>query len=127
MTFLACLIEPVYGSITAQATVKFEKITENIGSGYNSEKGIFTAPTKGLYHFTASARQSKSGFLHLGLFRNDENMAVSTGMNYNSLTIGVTITLQSSDQVYVKNVWGHTSDIIGNGESCFSGYLVHIM
>ncbi|XP_052072543.1 heavy metal-binding protein HIP-like [Mytilus californianus] len=127
VTFLARLISPSYGSIAAKATVKFERITENIGSGYNSGTGIFTAPTKGLYHFTASARQSRSGYLHLGLFRNEEEMAVSVGVNYNSLTIGATFTLQSGDRVYVKNIWSRSSGIVGAGQSYFSGNLVHKM
>ncbi|XP_063397778.1 collagen alpha-1(VIII) chain-like [Mytilus trossulus] len=127
VTFLALLISPPYGSIAAHATVKFERITENIGSGYNSGTGIFTAPIKGLYHFTASARQSKSGFLHLGLFRNNAQMAVSVAVNFNSLTIGATLTLQSGDRVYVKNVWDQPSGIVGAGQSYFSGSLVHKM
>ncbi|OPL33036.1 hypothetical protein AM593_00006, partial [Mytilus galloprovincialis] len=108
---LALLMSPPYGSIAAYATVKFERITENIGSGYNSGTGIFTTPIKGLYHFTASARQSQSGFLHLGLFRNNLQMAVSVARNFNSLTIGATITLQSGDRVYVKNVSDQPSGI----------------
>ncbi|CAC5386335.1 C1QL [Mytilus coruscus] len=127
VTFLARLISPSYGSITAKATVKFERITENIGSGYNSGTGIFTAPTKGLYHFTASARQSRRGYLHLGLFRNEEEMAVSVGVNYNSLTIGASFTLQSGDRVYVKNIWSRPSGIVGAGQSYFSCNLVHKM
>lgn len=92
-----------------------------------TEQGFFTAPTKGLYHFTASARQSQSGYLHLGLFRNNEQMAVSVAANFNSLTISATLTLQSDDHVYVKNVWDQPSGIVGDGQSYFSGSLVHKM
>ncbi|CAG2221559.1 C1QL [Mytilus edulis] len=127
VTFLALLISPTYGSIAVQATVKFQKTIENIGSGYNTETGIFTAPTKGLYHFTASARQSQSGYLHFGLFRNNEQMSVSVAANFISLTIGATFTLQSGDRVYVKNVWDKPSDIVGVGQTYFSGSLVHKM
>ncbi|XP_063419202.1 uncharacterized protein LOC134702024 [Mytilus trossulus] len=127
VTFLALLISPTYGSIAVQATVKFQKTIENIGSGYNTETGIFTAPTKGLYQFTASARQSHNGFLHLGLFRNNEQMSVSVAANSISLTIGATFTLQSGDRVCVKNVWDKPSGIVGVGQTYFSGSLVHKM
>ncbi|XP_063397776.1 complement C1q-like protein 2 isoform X1 [Mytilus trossulus] len=127
VTFLARLVSPAYGAIAAKATVKFEAIKENIGNGYNSGTGIFTAPTKGLYHFTASARQSRSGYLHLGMFRNGEEMAVSVALNYNSLTIGTTFTLQSGDRVYVKNIWSRASGIVGGGQTYFSGSLLHKM
>ncbi|XP_063419142.1 complement C1q-like protein 2 [Mytilus trossulus] len=125
VTFLARLVSP--GDIAAKATVKFETIKENIGNGYNSGTGIFTAPTKGLYHFTASARQSRSGYLHLGMFRNGEEMAVSVAMDYQSLTIGTTFTLQSGDRVYVKNIWSRASGIVGAGQTYFSGSLLHKM
>lgn len=127
MTFLARLVSPPYGDIATKATVKFETIKENIGNGYNSGTGIFTAPTKGLYHFTASARQSRSGYLHLGMYRNGEEMAVSVALNYNSLTIGTTFTLQSGDRVYVKNIWSQASGIVGGGQTYFSGSLLHKM
>ncbi|XP_063419143.1 complement C1q-like protein 2 [Mytilus trossulus] len=127
VTFLARLVSPAYGAIAAKATVKFEAIKENIGNGYNSGTGIFTAPIKGLYHFTASARQSRSGYLHLGMFRNGEEMAVSVALNYNSLTIGTTFTLQSGDRVYVKNIWSRASGIVGGGQTYFSGSLLHKM
>ncbi|CAG2221747.1 C1QL [Mytilus edulis] len=127
VTFLARLVTPDYGTIAAKATLKFEKTTENVGNGYDNKTGIFTAPVKGLYHFTASARQSRSGYLHLGLYRNDEEMAVSVGVNYNSLTIGATFTLQSGDHVLVKNIWTQSSGIVGAGQSYFSGHLVHVM
>ncbi|VDI48064.1 Hypothetical predicted protein [Mytilus galloprovincialis] len=107
VTFLARLVTPDYGTIAAKATLKFEKTTENVGNGYDNKTGIFTAPIKGLYHFTASARQSRSGYLHLGLYRNDEEMAVSVGVNYNSLTIGATFTLKSGEHVLriKKSTW----------------------
>ncbi|VDI80001.1 complement C1q-like protein 4 isoform X2 [Mytilus galloprovincialis] len=127
VTFLARLITPDYGSIAGKATVKFEKIIENIGSAYNSATGIFTAPSKGLYQFTASARQSHSGYLHLGLFRNTEEMAVSVALNFNSLTIGASFTLESGDSVFVKNIWTQSSGIVGGGQTYFSGHLIHKM
>ncbi|CAG2246727.1 C1QL [Mytilus edulis] len=97
------LLKQTYGAIAAKATVKFETIKENIGNGYNSGTGIFTAPTKGLYHFTASARESRSGYLLLGIFRNGEEMAVSVALNYNSLTIGATFTLVT---VFTSRTYG---------------------
>ncbi|XP_063419139.1 complement C1q-like protein 2 [Mytilus trossulus] len=127
VTFLARLVSPAYGAIAGKATVKFETIKENIGNGYNSGTGIFTAPTKGLYHFTASARQSRSGYLHLGMFRNGEEMAVSVALNGNSLTIGTTFTLQSGDRVYVQNIYSRASGIVGAGQTYFSGSLLHKM
>lgn len=54
-------------------------------------------------------------------------MAVSVATNFNSLTIGATLTLQSGDHVYVINIWDKTSGIIGSEQSYFSGSLVHKM
>lgn len=57
-------MSPDYGSIAPYKIVKFQGIKENIGRGYNSGTGIFTVLTNSLYNFTASARQSRKGYLH---------------------------------------------------------------
>lgn len=57
-------MSPDYVSIAPYKIVKFQGITEHNGRGYNSGHGIFTALTNGLYNFTASARQSRKGYLH---------------------------------------------------------------
>jgi hypothetical protein len=127
VVFLARLVNPVYGTIPAKAIVVFENVLENINNDYNKHSGVFTAPIRGLYHFTASARQSRSGYLHLGLFKNAKEMAVSVAVNYNSLTISVALILDKKDHVYVKNIWNKSSGIVGAGQSYFSGHLVQRM
>ena len=125
--FLARLVNPTHGTIPGKTIVVFENVLENTDNDYNKHSGVFTAPIRGLYHFTASARQSRSGYLHLGLFKNAKEMAVSVAVNYNSLTISVALILDKKDHVYVKNIWTQSSGIVGVGQSYFSGHLVQRM
>lgn len=53
--------------ITSNTNIKIEKIWTNIGNGYDTSTGIFTALRQGVYHITAVVMsvQSKDLYLHL--------------------------------------------------------------
>lgn len=60
------------GDVGATADIAFNNVTENVGSGYNSSTGVFTAPVAGLYFFSAGVTFTfASGTKSAGLFESD--------------------------------------------------------
>lgn len=60
------------GDVGATADIAFNNVTENVGSGYNSSTGVFTAPVAGLYFFSAGVTFTfASGTKSAGFFESD--------------------------------------------------------
>jgi len=60
------------GDVGATADIAFNNVTENVGSGYNSSTGVFTAPVAGLYFFSAGVTFTfASGTKSAGFFQSD--------------------------------------------------------
>nr|QBA18396.1 VIgL family C1q-related protein 2 [Littorina littorea] len=47
-------------SVRSGAPIVFSSVSSNLGSGYNSNTGVFIAPTDGVYFFAGSARTGRS-------------------------------------------------------------------
>ena len=58
--------------VASTADIVFNNVTENVGSGYNSSTGVFTAPVAGLYFFSAGVTFTfASGSKSAGFFQSD--------------------------------------------------------
>uniref|UniRef100_A0A669BB56 C1q domain-containing protein n=1 Tax=Oreochromis niloticus TaxID=8128 RepID=A0A669BB56_ORENI len=100
----------------------FEKVTTNIGNGYNANTGIFSAPIDGLYyiHFTRMTGNSKS--MHTALMKNSENMfAVQDTVGpHSSTSNGMTLVLEQDDRLWITLL--KNSSIFDQGRlSTFNG------
>lgn len=60
------------GDVGATADIVFNNVTENVGSGYDSSTGVFTAPVAGLYFFSTGVTFTfASGTKSVGYFQSD--------------------------------------------------------
>ncbi|WAR10014.1 C1QL4-like protein [Mya arenaria] len=113
--------------------VVYDRVYVNVGNGYNSSSGVFTAPTRGYYvfQFHALTHLDKSSWLTLN--KND-NYLVSiyghTAADYASGGNSVVLLLIKNDKVFVQAVdeqYGDATDLYGEVDevySTFSGYLI---
>ncbi|CAC5399840.1 C1QL [Mytilus coruscus] len=113
--------------ITSNTIIKFEKVWTNIGNGYDTSTGIFTAPRQGVYHITAVVMSANGKNLYLHLKHNNENTAGSlvTGRGYKTGTYDVVLNLQKGDIISVGCRSGSNSVFSDSDKyTTFSGHLI---
>ena len=54
MAFFAVVAKGSLGTVGANQIIVFENVITNVGNAYNADHGLFTAPSSGLYQFSAS-------------------------------------------------------------------------
>lgn len=92
----------------------------NVGNGFNTSSGIFTAPCAGTYYFsfTSSVDNTSDDFLWLSLQLNNVQVANCSPNGMHSCNIPYTVKLKVGDRVHVSLIQGSTSNAI------FIGWLV---
>ncbi|XP_063417730.1 complement C1q tumor necrosis factor-related protein 3-like [Mytilus trossulus] len=113
-------------------TLIYDVAKTNVGNGYNSVTGIFTAPTAGTYVFTWVTRMYEAGHSTEILVNN-----VVFGTSYirightNDVSVSGTIVAQinKGDSVFVRvhSTLAGNGNILSNqyGRSSFAGWLLH--
>ncbi|XP_052099181.1 complement C1q-like protein 3 isoform X2 [Mytilus californianus] len=106
--------------------VKFDDAKINIGGGYDSTTGIFTAPRNGIYIFSCAIMANGGGEVHFQLNKNDQlyTAGYATKSNYGAQTVNSLVELRTGDKVYVKHRNGSSQNVLGSHFSTFSGYLL---
>lgn len=113
--------------LSHQQTLKFDDVITNIGNGYDSQTGLFTAPVSGVYAFFLSAMAvDNSGDLDLVI----EKHVVLLDIVYAQGAAGfndqgssqVSTHLTAGEQVWVRQETG--SRIRGGPWTVYTGYLV---
>jgi len=110
-------------------TIPFDRIVVNQGNGLSpSNKGVFTAPRTGIYHFTFKGLAWTGSIfnpLNLSILMRHNGVAVgATTMMSGVLHVHATLKLQVGDQITMfKSTVGNlfTNDV---PEIHFSGWLV---
>ncbi|CDQ77732.1 unnamed protein product [Oncorhynchus mykiss] len=123
-------ISGTIGPVSNEITLVFQRVLSNVGNAYNPTTGIFTAPVRGLYHFTftafdwgwttmTGASLRRNGQLMVSVY--DEKEGGSSESSSNSATF----LLQVGEQVYVA-LWRHGHRISDNENhySSFNGFLL---
>ena len=109
--------------------VKFDKVWTNIGNGYNSSSGVFTAPRGGVYQFSCSAMTGHGKTLRIHLMKNDQRtVSLYPGNSgHNMGTLSMVLELKKGDRVYIKHPGSGHNSLYSESEynySMFSGYFI---
>ena len=123
-------VEPTYQDIAPWATIRFSSVETNIGDGYNSNTGEFTAPRTGVYVFFSHILSKPNKNIETALQVNGDNKLwlYSGGPSsaYGSSSNMLVIRLKQGDKVkMVKHgPWGTKPFYIHHVWSTFSGFLL---
>ncbi|XP_066538155.1 cerebellin-1-like [Hoplias malabaricus] len=105
----------------------YKSVHTNIGNGYNSDTGVFTAPLKGVYYFRFFAHSHGGTKMAVSLYKNNtmqcsvyDHMPVTNGNAGN----GVVLSLDQGDRIVTK-LW-EDSWVHDNPEhfTTFGGFLL---
>ena len=115
-------------ALGADHILQFDSVVTNIGNGYNSRTGIFTAPVAGVYaFFLTEMAPDNHGELHLAITKEDQVLdetwapgsADPDDQGSSSL---VTTLLAAGDQVWVSHL--HGDAVRGSYWTIFTGFLL---
>ena len=106
--------------------VKFDDVRVNRGQGYNPSTGIFTAPRKGLYHFSCMIMSHGFHEVHYQLNKNDAVYinGYSNKSGHATSTISDVVEMKKGDRVFIKHRNSKSQEITGDHNSSFSGYFI---
>ncbi|XP_077409748.1 complement C1q tumor necrosis factor-related protein 3-like [Vanacampus margaritifer] len=116
------------GPFETDTNLVFSKVITNVGNGYDSETGIFTAPVRGLYFVLFSGNVGNSGNLNAAVMKNGINMFAiyDTQGTFSSATNGMPLVLEQGDKLWVT-LWANRSIFDQSRLSTFSGFLIKSM
>ncbi|CAF92966.1 unnamed protein product [Tetraodon nigroviridis] len=114
------------GPFEFATTLVFRKVLTNIGSAYDPETGVFTAPVSGLYYIRFTGCVGSSGSLNMALMKNGENVFAiyDTRGTHGGGSNGATLSLQQGDRLSVT-MWPQKSIFDQSRLSTFSGFLLY--
>ncbi|XP_019751739.1 complement C1q tumor necrosis factor-related protein 3-like [Hippocampus comes] len=116
------------GPFNTDTTLVFKNVITNVGNGYDSNTGIFTAPVRGLYFIVFNGNVGKSGSLNAAVIKNGINMFAiyDTQGTFSSATNGMPLVLEEGDKLWVT-LWANQSIFDQSRLSTFSGFLLKSM
>ena len=85
----------------------------NIGNGYSTETGKFTAPVDGLYFFSVSLCTPNNKYLSYAITKVEKDLLMSAHHD-NGLSCGsgsVFVTLRTGETVWVKSTSGRKNQL----------------
>ncbi|KAL4618297.1 complement C1q-like protein 4 [Arapaima gigas] len=116
------------GPFNTGTTLVYKTVLTNIGSAYNPATGIFTAPVRGVYHFSYYCHGGSSQTISVNLHKNGQHMTVAYELNStdsnDNVSNGVSLQLEVGEQVYLHlaanaHIWGNSYN-----PSTFNGMLL---
>ncbi|CAG2204757.1 C1QL [Mytilus edulis] len=114
-------------SFSGSTKVIFDKVWANIGDGYDSRSGIFTAPQSGVYQFSCTIMRNEKD-VSVYLFQNEiKTVAILPGSikDFAPGTLNIVLKLKKDDKVFIRN--GQSQQIYsesGSHFSMFSGFMI---
>ncbi|XP_074539247.1 complement C1q-like protein 4 [Halichoeres trimaculatus] len=113
-------------------TLIFKDVLTNIGQAYNSETGVFTAPTRGVYYIRFTANAPTDFPMSAVLYKNNADIQLiaheqESGAGSDTASNGATLLLEQGDRLSMQ-LW-HNTQIWDNSNhhSTFSGFLLFPM
>lgn len=122
-------------SPSRQQVMVFTSVMQNIGNGYDSSTGIFTAPVNGTYMFNVQLCVHSNNWAQFQLAVDSSSDIIAAFGHYNSdggdlFTTTTVYPLSVGQQIWVQSYRnsGSTNVLFDSGTDCwcqFSGSLVH--
>jgi len=121
----------ITGAIAAGSYIVFPNTLHNIGGGYNTANGLFTAPVAGVYYFQAHflAENTTAGEDRHSLYKNGGGycggiyIRVKT-TGFWSMVCGGHVQMAAGDYVGMIRIMGPAATYGSGGYQSFGGYLV---
>lgn len=121
-------------SSSRRQVLVFFSVMQNIGNGYDSSTGIFTAPVKGTYMFNVQLCVRKGLWAKFHLVVNSSSNVIAAFRHYNTdgsdvFTTTTVHPLSVGQQIWVQSdTHTHSTNVLFDQGDCwcqFSGALVH--
>ncbi|XP_060938046.1 complement C1q tumor necrosis factor-related protein 4-like [Limanda limanda] len=114
---------------SGRRTLIYKDVLTNIGQAYDSETGVFTAPTRGVYYVRFTANGPTDFPMSAVLYKNSDSIQLiaheqSSGEGSDTASNGATLLLEQGDTLSMKlwqntQIWDNS-----NHHSTFSGFLL---
>jgi len=118
-----------YVTVASGGVLKFDVAQTNIGGGFNTHTGVFTAPYDGVYVFIFNFMISNdNGSMQVKIVKGNHTLALahasSKDSQYNKGMADATTHLQAGDKVWVRHA-AYDHHMYGKAWTTFNGFLLH--
>ncbi|XP_053387430.1 complement C1q subcomponent subunit B-like [Mercenaria mercenaria] len=99
------------GSYNENQTVVFPHVLLNAGGGYNNITGDFTAPTAGLYYFSAHICHVKGAYMVVSIVYEGKEIAITTeyeGIQYSFSSVSAPAIMKAGEKVFIQSAYAHS-------------------
>ncbi|KAL2102953.1 hypothetical protein ACEWY4_002121 [Coilia grayii] len=132
VSFFTALGDGYFGPSDVANPLVFKEVITNIGSAYNPNTGVFTAPVRGVYHFVLILYGDGHASIPTGasLYKNGNYIVIAYSKQpsqYVKPSNVASLVLEVGDVVYVKlhpKAWVRDN---GSRHTTFSGHLLFTM
>ncbi|KAK7489153.1 hypothetical protein BaRGS_00019667 [Batillaria attramentaria] len=116
-------------SSTASGPIVLHNVFTNVGDGFDTQTGYFTAPMSGLYQFHANFMSNDfPQYVHAAIMV--DQLLVAVGISdsrhsyFDDVGIAAVVHVNAGQRVFLKNVDSRANSYYGGDYTSFSGFLL---